>query len=185
MKSSFAITLVASLCLVMLGCSEANLVEPESESLAVLQSSSAAPASMPVVAYRESGRLVPTNPTDDPQADLDVECDDGWFELFSRKDAIATHLGTVYGFENACLNPATGEVDNTGINIGADGSSMTFDAACNLTSETEFLCHLTVTGGTGRLANASTLPGEPIEVTGTIDASTGNVEYSSAGRISI
>ena len=182
MKSFKAITLLAGLCMVMFGCSEANLVESESESLAALQSTSAASASTTLKTYRERGLLMPT---DDPRADLDVECDDGWVELFSRKEGIATQLGPIYGYENACLNPATGEVENTGINIGADGSSMSFVASCNLTSETEFLCHVTATGGTGRLANASTLPGEPIEVTGTIDPSTGNVEYRSAGRISI
>ncbi len=182
MKSLKAIILLASLCVVVFGCSEANLLEPENEGLAALQSSGAASASTTVKTYKERGLLVPT---DDPQADLGVECDEGWVELFSRKDGIATQLGTIYGYENACLNPAIGEVAVTGINIGADGSSMNFVASCNLTSETEFLCHVTVTGGTGRLANASTLPGEPIEVTGTIDTSTGHVEYRSSGRISL
>ncbi len=193
MKLFFCRSSYLALCIYLLigtlflGCSEApiSILDEEVGAQALgtsLQSGVATSTSMTVKTYSERGRLMPTT---DLQADLGVECDEGWIEIFNRKDGIATQLGKIYGYENSCFNPATFEVDVKGINVGVDGSSINFEASCNFTSETDFLCHLTVTGGSGRLANASTLPGEPIEVVGTFDASTGSSVYRSNGQILI
>ncbi|MDH3711901.1 MAG: hypothetical protein OER04_18580, partial [Cyclobacteriaceae bacterium] len=113
-----------------------------------------------------------------------VACGEGELEIFNRKEAIASHLGTVTGFENSCFNPSNFEVSVQGVNIAANGDSFFFEALCSFISPTDFSCDLTVTGGTGRFENASTPPGEPIVVVGTFDPATGISEYTSTGKIS-
>lgn len=133
------------------------------------------------VPYKESGTL---SPTTEPDADFGIECEGDLFEIFNKKTGKASHLGTIIGFENSCVNFATGEVSVTGVNIASNGDRLYFEAFCGFTSPTDFICELTITGGSGRFENASNPPGEPIIVEGIFDPATGVSKYNSHGRIS-
>ena len=178
-NTNVVVLCLLALALLLFGCGQE--MPTEVNVLEKMDAATLAKNIVKYVPYRERGTLMPTT---DPRADLDVECEVGEFEIFNRKDGQATHLGTIIGFENSCFNPSTGEVRVRGVNIGANGDSFSFEALCSFTSPTDFICDLTVTGGTGRFENASTPPGEPIVVVGTFDPATFTSVYTSSGRIS-
>ena len=147
----------------------------------VIQTNAKAKGAIKYVPYIENGTL---SPTTDPNADIGVECEGDLFEIFNKKIGKASHLGKIIGFENSCVNFATGEVSVTGVNIASNGDHLYFVASCGFTSPTDFTCDLTIMGGSGRFENASNPPGEPIIVEGTFDPATGVSNYNSHGKIS-
>lgn len=184
MKNSIALSICISLGL-LIGCTDGLLdARPEraSEEMSQpMEGPSLAMKRIKYVPYRERGTLTPTM---DPRADLGAACEEGAFEVFNRKEGIASHLGRITGFENACVDATTFGAKVLGVNFAANGDRIFFMALCRAPTPGAFVCELTVTGGTGRFENASTPPGEPVVVDGTIDFATGIAEFSSKGKIS-